>query len=268
MPPVGNKSKGKVKENRQSRSRNTTPSSVLSASGSTSAAAATTAYLEIPTASLMIPSNLQYDDLLEQLAGIGGIPDPKNLETLANDLRTLSDLAATRETACEGAVRNIVLRRKMKLEEEMELSSREVEEKAGLKRSAEDDDAEKSAKAGKLKKRKEQAKPREERPLTHGAHGVARQDGGRETTPKGLLSRLHTVESPHTTHLLCIHHITIRLRLTPNSSVCISWQGTIFRSFRQLVVAFPSVTDPVPDRHQPEADGSGSRISSTLIKLR
>ena len=187
MPPLGNKSKTKVKENRQSRSRNTTPSSVLSAPGSSSTAGLTV-YLEIPLASLIIPSTLLYDDLLEHHGG-GGIPDPKNLEALANDLRALSELAATRENACDSAMRNLSQRRKLRHEEELEQFNREAEEKSGLKRSAEDDDVDKAAKSGKLKKRKEQVKAREERPLAHGAHGLARQDG-RETTPKGLWSTL------------------------------------------------------------------------------
>ena len=46
-----------------------------------------------------------------------------------------------------------------------------------------DTDHDRSSKQ-KLKKRKEQSKVKEERPLTHGAHGVARQDG--VSSPKGM----------------------------------------------------------------------------------
>ena len=194
MPPLGNKSKTKVKENRQSRSRNTTPSSVLSAPGSGSIAGIT-AYLEIPVASLTVPSNLQYDDLLENHGGTGGIPEPRNLKALAQDLKTLSELAQVREIACDGAMRNLSNRRKLKLEEDLEprtiraetpglLSSEAPAEVPGGSKRSTEDEVDKAAEPGKLKKKKDQVKAREERPLTHGAHGVARQDGA-DATPKG-----------------------------------------------------------------------------------
>ena len=177
MPPLGSKGKSKSKDNRQSRSRNTTPSSVVSAP--TSIAAGSTAYLEIPIGSLMVPTNILYEDILERHGGNGGIPDPRNLESLANDLRTLSQLAAERERVCDGGMRELSGRRKLRIEEErsIELANREAEEKASLKRAAEDDELEKSSKAAKMKRRRDQGKPKEERPLAHGAHGLARQDG-------------------------------------------------------------------------------------------
>jgi transcriptional adapter 3 len=176
MPSLGSKGKGKVKDGRQSRSRNTTPISVVSAplEGPTT----TTAYLEIPLGSMMIPSNILYEDILERHGSGGGIPDPKHLEALKNDLTALSQLAAARESACDGGMRDLSSRRKQRIEKEreMEQESREAKEKAHLKRAAEDDDSERASKA-KQKKRREQIKLKEERPLTHGAHGVARQDG-------------------------------------------------------------------------------------------
>ena len=186
MPPLGNKGKSKVKENRQSRSRNTTPSSVLSAPTSVVAANPdNTGYLKLPIGTLMVPNNLLYDDIVDRNGGNGGIPDPRHLEALTNSLRTLSQLANTREPECDKAMRELVGRRKLVIEEERdrEREAREAEERASLKRYADDDEIGDSPKPAKIKKKKELSKAREERPLAHGAHALARQDG-LETTPK------------------------------------------------------------------------------------
>ena len=182
----GNKGKSKVKDNRQSRSRNSTPSSVLSAPTSATAIASdATAYLKLPVGSLLIPNNLLYDDIVDRNGGNGGIPDPRHLEALATSLRTLSQLANTREQDCDKAMRELVGRRKQVIEEEIyrEREARQAEERANLKRFAEEDGLEGSPKAAKIKKKKELSKIKEERPRAHGAHGVARQDG-LEGTPK------------------------------------------------------------------------------------
>ena len=190
MPPFGNKGKGKGKDNRQSRSRNTTPSSVLSAplSAPLSVTTGNTAYLDISISSLVVPTNVLYDDILERHGAGPGIPDPKHLEAITNDLRTLYQLAASRETACDAGMRELSGRRKLRIEEDRELEqqNREAEEKANLKRAAEDDELDRASKAAKLKKKKDQTKARETRPLTHGAHGIARQDGGTEAPSKGM----------------------------------------------------------------------------------
>ena len=180
MPPLGGKGK-KGKDGRQSRSRNTTPSSVASASASV--VSANTAYLDIAISQFTIPNNVLYDDILERHGGSGGIPDPQNLETLANELKTLSQLAEARQNACDGGMRKLSDRRKERIEEERALdqANREVEERASLKRAADDEELDRGRKGGKLKKRKERSTMREERPLTHGAHGVARQDGTNST---------------------------------------------------------------------------------------
>lgn len=192
MPPLGSKGKSKIKDGtgRHSRSRNTTPSSVVSVPISVSSG--NFAYLDIPLSAVMIPSApgaILYDEILERHGGGGGIPDPKHLEVLKTDLENLSQLAATREKACDNGIREISSKRKQRVEEEVEIeqaSRREAEEKAHLKRAAEDDEIDRLNKA-KAKKRKDQSKVREERPLTHGAHGVARQDGV-DTSPKGQSS--------------------------------------------------------------------------------
>jgi transcriptional adapter 3 len=182
MPPSSNKSKNKIKDNRQSRSRNTTPSSVLSGPASAmSADADSTSYLKLPLSSLMIPSNLLYDDIVDRNGGTGGIPDPKHLESLANNLRTLLRLSNSRENECDKAMRELSGRRKIVMEEEREREleqreRREAEDKSGLKRQPDDDDEEVPQVT--VKKRKEPNKIEKERPLAVGAHGLARQDGG------------------------------------------------------------------------------------------
>lgn len=188
MPPMGGKSKAKARDGRQSPSRNTTPSSNVSIPISV-AGPLTTVYLEIPTENLTIPTNTNYDDILERHGGGGGIPDPKLLEIMANDLHVLSQLADTRGQACDGAMREISKRRKEKREEERakEQANREAEEKESLKRAAEDEDEARGRKTAKVKKRKERSNVREERPPTHGAHGLVRQDGS-DLPVKGTFS--------------------------------------------------------------------------------
>ena len=173
MPPgLGNKGKGKVKDSRQSRSRNTTPSSVVSAplSASLGINIEGTAYLEIGIGSLVVPTNVLYDDILERHGAGPGIPDTKHLEAITGDLRTLYQLAAKRETACDTGMRELSGRRKMRIEEDRELEQQHRE--ASLKRAAEDDEMERPPKGQKLQNQKKKA-----RPLNRGAHEVARQDG-------------------------------------------------------------------------------------------
>ncbi len=177
MPPAGGKGKGKGRDARRSRSRNTTPSSVVSAGASIGSV--NTAYLDIPVTTLMVPTNITYDDILERHGGGGGIPDPKHLETLAADLKTLSMLAETRGRACYKGMTELTMRRKERLENdrEKERAKREAEEKEKMRKEAEEADNRVGKKGSKPKKSKDRAAVREERPLTHGAHGVARQDG-------------------------------------------------------------------------------------------
>ena len=185
MPPqIAKKPKGR--EGRQSRSRNTTPSSAAELS-TTSIIPSNTAYTDIPIGSLQVPSNITYDDILERHGGAGGIPDPSHLTTLSKDLKHLGDLATARGDACNQGMRVLAEKRKglimaeereKELEREQALRARESEERKNLKREAEDDEESKERKGAKLKKqRKERSTAREQRPLNHGAHGLARQDG-------------------------------------------------------------------------------------------
>ena len=192
MPPLPGKTKPKSRDQgRSSHSRNTTPSSNVSAPIST-VSITTTAYLDIPISNLAIPKDISYDDILERHGGVGGIPDPKHLEAMADNLKSLSQRAETRGQACDGAMRELVARQKeIKLEDERlkekaikEKAAQEAAEKESLRKAAEEEEGAKAKKALKKKKKKEQSM-KEERPLTHGAHGVAKQDGS-ELPTKGM----------------------------------------------------------------------------------
>lgn len=189
MPGLGNKGKGKGRE-RRSRSRNTTPNSALSANTG-AGVDLSISYLDNDVSKLLVPANVQYADILEKLGGAGQIPDPKALESLADHLRTLGQLAEARGDSCNAGLRELSQRKKEILEEQRakEQLDREAEERLRMKREAEDDEEEgRILKAGRLKKRKERSMTKEERPLTHGAHGVARQDGF-EPSPDGKYMR-------------------------------------------------------------------------------
>ena len=185
MPPAIKNGKNKAREGRQSRSRNTTPSSIASAPP-VSATPSHTSYLEIPIANLMVPTNISYDDILDRHGGSGGIPDPSHLTTMVQDLKQLCSLASARSETCNAGMRALSQRRKEVAEEERERERereqaarmREIEERESLKREAEEDEDIRGRKGGKNKKqKKEPSSVREERPLNHGAHGLARQDG-------------------------------------------------------------------------------------------
>ena len=180
MPPLSQKSKQpKGRDGRQSRSRNTTPSSNISVPISTTMTS-TTAYLDIEIGKLMVPTNVTYDEIINKHGGGGGIPDPGNLETMVENLKMLGQLAETRGASCDGGMRELSKRRKERQDEELRLEqeNRERVDKENLKRAAEDEEEARGRKSLQTKKqKKERSSAREERPLAIGAHGVARQDG-------------------------------------------------------------------------------------------
>ncbi|KAL9030935.1 MAG: hypothetical protein Q9196_000982 [Gyalolechia fulgens] len=143
MPQLVGPGKAKSRDGRRSRSRNTTPLSNISIPIS-SKTASHTAYLNIDLGSIMVPTNVTYEHLLNQYGGGQGIPDPASLNQMVDNLRMLGQLAEERSRACDGA---------------------EDEEAKGRK----------SPKTKKVKK--ERSNVRVERPLVVGAHGLARQDG-------------------------------------------------------------------------------------------
>lgn len=177
--PSAYKSKGKGRDARQSRSRNTTPSNAGGA-----AAASLPSYLENDVTKLIDVANGQYTELLELVAA-PNIPDSKTLETLVEHLNNLSDLADTRGEVFNAGMREMSQKRKEVMEDQ-ELSH-EVADRAKLKRETEDDDD--PIHKGKVKKRKDRSSIKEERPLSHGAHEIARQDGAETKVEGGKLSK-------------------------------------------------------------------------------
>ncbi|EFW14789.1 Transcriptional regulator [Coccidioides posadasii str. Silveira] len=169
------KSKGKGREPRGSRSRNTTPSSALSAS----TVAGTTfslGYLDNDVSKLVVPATVQYSDILGEVGGTNQIPDPRALEILVEQLKVLSQVAEARGDACNAGMRELSHKRKELLEEQRDQAGHPAE-KLKMKREAEDDEDDgRASKGGKLKKRRDKGISRDERPLAVGAHATARQD--------------------------------------------------------------------------------------------
>lgn len=172
--PSAYKGKGKGRDARQSRSRNTTPSS---ASAPAIPSLPVQSYLDNDVTKHIDQASLQYSDVLD-LVSAQNIPDSKTLETLVEHLKSLSEMADIRGEVCNAGMREMSQKRKEV--EDLELD-REVQNRAKLKRETEEDDD--IHKGGKLKKRKERSSAKE-RPLNHGAHEVARQDGA-ETKVEG-----------------------------------------------------------------------------------
>lgn len=142
----------------------------------------------------MVPTNISYEKILERHGGGGGIPDPTHLQTMAEDLKALSRLAEARSETLSEGMRELVARRKERAEEERreaEGAARELEEKERLMKAAEEAEDIRARKGATLKKKKNERNSKlEERPLTHGAHGVARQDGLVDMPPIGTLDSI------------------------------------------------------------------------------
>ena len=275
MPPLGNKSKNKIKDNRQSRSRNTTPSSVLSApTSAVSIDADATSYLKLPLRSLAVPNNLLYEDIVDR-NGAGGIPDPRHLESLANYLRNLSELASSRENECDRAVRELKGRRQAVLDDEREREreqreKREAEEKAILKKAAEDRDEDESPKVGKHKRKRDASRAKEERPLAVGAHAVARQDG--------TDSKRKFISKPAR---FCKGQLVLPGLGYDRRRATVSWstltvasetftkskQGKATSWFRKLVFPFATITDAISHLGYIECGSCEARFSSTIEQL-
>jgi transcriptional adapter 3 len=175
---MANKSKGK---GRQSRSRNTTPSSGLSGSTTTASVGAVgvvgvPGYLDNDLSRLFSAVSVQYADLLEQSGGGGHIPDIKTLEIISEQLKSLSQIADSRGDTCNAGMRELSQRRKEVIEEQREQEMEREEDRVKMKREADDDEESRALKGSKVKKRKERPQ-KEDRPLAVGAHEVARQDG-------------------------------------------------------------------------------------------
>ena len=168
--PSTHSQKGTAKKGRdirQSRSRNTTPN--LTGSVVPPSESGETSYLGLP-----IQSFRTSDDIVESYGS--PIPTSKELETLLERLRQLVAVVETRGTVCDRGMRMAAQARKDRLEE-IENQRRDEEQNERLKKEAADEEERGRNKANKIKKKKDVNTAREERPLTHGAHGVAPQDG-------------------------------------------------------------------------------------------
>ena len=185
MALAGAKPKAKARDHQRSRSRNTTPSSVATNNGAVSNGQVPTGIVESPLAQLLSPNSVTYDDILERHGANAGIPDLRHLDQLAADLRRLEQFAAQRKTSCERAIERLG-RRKAKLERQAQRERESQEQEKSLeliKREA-------ATKPGPSAIRDRKPKPNrsagreggraalsEERPLAHGAHALAPQDG-------------------------------------------------------------------------------------------
>jgi transcriptional adapter 3 len=185
MPPLqsGKSQKGtgkKGRDVRQSRSRNTTPSLV---SAGAQGEAGYTAYLDLPIAQFRTA-----DDITEHYGST--IPSSKDLEALLDRLKRLVEVVEIRGAVCDKGMRILAQTRKDRLEE-IETERQDTERK--IRDAAEEEERGRN-KANKVKKRKELSSTREERPLTHGAHGLAPQDGsniGKKFTHSVIMRFLH-----------------------------------------------------------------------------
>jgi len=167
MPPLGSASKSKnkhVKDARHSRSRNTTPNSVLSASASASAttttaapAPSTTPFLQLDTSKLLVASQPNYADILDRLETKPANLDPKQLQDTIEQLKQLSDSAEKRIDSCEKAIRLIHDQLK-DLDSEHKERERQADHAKRLKAKKDDSSSQKNPKA---KKRKDRDRDRE-----------------------------------------------------------------------------------------------------------
>jgi transcriptional adapter 3 len=169
MPPSQKGTGKKGRDVRQSRSRNTTPSIVGARTSLPPADSGETAYLELPIQSFRVS-----DDALDNYGT--SIPSSKDLEALLERCKELKDIVETRGSVCDKGMRMLAQARKDRIEE-IENERIDEERKERIKRDAADEEERGRSKANKLKKRKDASQGREERPLTHGAHGLAPQDG-------------------------------------------------------------------------------------------
>lgn len=159
---------------RQSRSRNSTPSLAGASVGASSEQGDSTSagnYLDLAIHPFRSMAADEFPELLES-----GVPSSKALDSLLGRLLSLISTIEHRETICDKGMRKLSSIRKDRVEE-VEQYRREQERQDRLKREHVDDIDLSRIKVSKNKKAKDASKSREERPLTHGAHQVAPQDG-------------------------------------------------------------------------------------------
>lgn len=156
MPPyAGAKSKGgKARDGRRSRSRNTTPSSVISAPAVLGPAL--TPFLELDTSKLLINTPSVYSDILEKLESKASL-DTKQFQDTISQLNSLGDGAEKRSDLCSAAMRTLH-EQYAELEAEQKEKERQAEQLRKVKARQEARAAETAASQkniGKPKKRKD-----------------------------------------------------------------------------------------------------------------
>ncbi|KAG9242605.1 histone acetyltransferases subunit 3-domain-containing protein [Calycina marina] len=183
MPPLPSQ-KGSGKKGRgdlaKSCSRNTTPS-IVGPNSAPEVELGNTTYLNLPISHFRTS-----DDGIDKY-GLA-IPNSRDLDALMERLKKLFDTVDQRATVCDRGMRMVADFRKDRLEE-IEVERRDQERKEVSRKDAADEEERSKNKANKIKKKKE-IKEENERPLTHGAHGLAPQDGTNiEHPPPGRKAR-------------------------------------------------------------------------------
>ncbi|EXJ85667.1 transcriptional adapter 3 [Capronia coronata CBS 617.96] len=166
MPPLGSagKGKGKTRDTRRSRSRNTTPSSVLSA-GTVSAGPTTTPLLELETSKLLVSPKPNYTEIIDYLDTHGTKLEPKSLHDIIDQLKHLSESAEKRAESCEKAIR-LIHEQKKELESDQQHREQEAEQARRAKARKDEAQSQKNLKA----------KKRKERPETFDSVEIKRED--------------------------------------------------------------------------------------------
>ncbi|KAH8597571.1 histone acetyltransferases subunit 3-domain-containing protein [Bisporella sp. PMI_857] len=171
MPPLPSQ-KGTGKKGRgdlaKSRSRNSTPSLAGTTSSTQDADLGNTAFLNLPIVHLRAS-----EDIVEHYGS--GVPSSKDLEALIEKLKKLADIVEARSNVYDKGMRMVAGIKKDRLEE-IEIERRDQERKERIRIEAAEEEERSKNKANKIKKKKD-VKEEKERPLTHGAHGLAPQDG-------------------------------------------------------------------------------------------
>ncbi|KAL8905808.1 MAG: hypothetical protein Q9207_002421 [Kuettlingeria erythrocarpa] len=247
MPQLSGSSKARSRDGRQSRSRNTTPSSNISIPIHSNTASHTS-YLETDLGGLMIPTNVTYEHLLIQHGGGQGIPDPTSLNQMVDNLKMLAQLAEERATVCQNSMAELIKRQVERVDEEhrLEEETRDREAKASLKRAAEEEEARGRKSLNTKKVKKERSSVREERPLAFGAHGLARQDG-RESTPQGPNENTKASASPPKRKLDAISSSSLSSTSQPPSPTA----GTMLREEVKSPEKHRDSSESSVDAHQP-----------------
>lgn len=167
MPPgqKGMSKKGGGKDSsRPPRSRNSTPSV-----GGPSAFVAQEETALLQTRLVTLPG-YKYEDMVD--VNSSAIPDSKTLESLMEKLRQIAESVEAKNQIVDKGMRKLATFRRDCAEE----AAQELRE-AELKEQKKKENEDRMKKAGKKRDAGGQIKAKEERPLTHGAHGVAAQDG-------------------------------------------------------------------------------------------